>query len=717
MKRRKTSVNNLKINKLFFLCLHKKMITFALMNQRTILILLPFFVICAFLWACGEGKHAKMEAGRGDSLLFALGEKKNYTGMINLADSLEVTGDISEQNANRWRGTAYFFLGQMRASEYYYKKVVAAPLLTAYDRLNFNKAARRLSTILMRKGDYEGALRLAVKAEQLAKEDAGGTVTDRAVLLTTIGCCQLNLGMNEKASENFNRAYQMYNRIVQEDTVGRLFYHAFTGTSDVADVYLKLRNYIQANQWLDHADEMLRRYESLPASDSALVEKYQARLDLKRAVAKQGMGLSFEAAKSYKKGLGSEFAHSLEGHIAINDYLMAARRYHEAADNLRSLDQLLANNGVSLSLDNIQHYLLPKFRANVGANRRDSAIMVGMKLCDALENAILLAKSGDAIELATIYDTQQKEAEIAQQKNNLTKQRFIGTIIALLLIVVFFTIYILFRRKAQRRLSEAHAKLQNAYNQLEETTAAKERIESELRIARDIQMSMLPQSFPHQPGLDLYAAMMPAKEVGGDLYCYLQQGELLYFCIGDVSGKGVPASLFMAQATRLFRSLASQHMMPAEIATHMNAALTENNEQGMFVTMFIGLVDLPTGHLDFCNAGHNPPIVIDEERTCRFIEVLPNAPIGLWPGLNFDGETMTSIKHKLLFVYSDGLTEAENLRQEQFGEEHLLHLLGQHHALTSRQIIEMLKGEVDKHRNGAAPNDDLTMLCLELTGE
>ena len=103
--------------------------------------------------------------------------------------------------------------------------------------------------------------------------------------------------------------------------------------------------------------------------------------------------------------------------------------------------------------------------------------------------------------------------------------------------------------------------------------------------------------------------MTTAKEVGGDLYGYLLEGDQFYFCVGDVSGKGVPASLFMAQATRLFRTMASQRMMPAEIATRMNAALTENNDQGMFVTMFMGLVDLNTGRMDFCNCGHNPPVV------------------------------------------------------------------------------------------------------------
>ncbi|MBQ7509951.1 MAG: SpoIIE family protein phosphatase [Prevotella sp.] len=289
-----------------------------------------------------------------------------------------------------------------------------------------------------------------------------------------------------------------------------------------------------------------------------------------------------------------------------------------------------------------------------------------------------------------------------------------------LLIVVSLAIFLFFRIRAARKLRQAHSELQTAYSDLqaaneviEETTAAKERIESELRIARDIQQSMVPTIFPNRPDLDLYASMTPAKEVGGDMYSYLliEETQKLYFALGDVSGKGVPASLFMAQATRLFRTLAKQQMMPADIATHLNAELSEDNEQGMFITMFIGLVDLQTGHLDFCNAGHNPPVLAGQ-----FLEMESNAPIGLWPGLDYVGEQIDNISEKPLFIYTDGLNEAENQQQEQFSDERLLELLENTPFVNSRQTIEMLSAEVEKHRDGAEPNDDLTMMCFIIKG-
>jgi serine phosphatase RsbU (regulator of sigma subunit) len=278
------------------------------------------------------------------------------------------------------------------------------------------------------------------------------------------------------------------------------------------------------------------------------------------------------------------------------------------------------------------------------------------------------------------------------------QQRIVGLIVAIILLTVFFIVYSLLRRRA------ANLK------------AAKDRIESELRIARDIQMSMVPSTFPERDGLDMYASMTPAKEVGGDLYGYVLIGDKLYFAVGDVSGKGVPASLFMAQATRLFRTMATQGLMPAEICTHMNNELSgDDNVNGMFVTMFLGMLDLNSGHLYYCNAGHNPPVIGGGENQGEFLEMIANAPIGLFPGLDYEGEEIESVKGRALFIYTDGLNEAEDSEQNQFGDEKLLKILRDTHFDTARQVVETLYAEVQTHRNGAEPNDDLTMMCLRVS--
>jgi len=284
------------------------------------------------------------------------------------------------------------------------------------------------------------------------------------------------------------------------------------------------------------------------------------------------------------------------------------------------------------------------------------------------------------------------------ERNRLLK--WVAAFVFTFMVLAFVIVYALNRRKQLLRLKEA-------YDQLEATTAAKERIESELRIAREIQMAMVPHDFPESPRLDIYASMTPAKEVGGDLYDFVALDDKLYFCVGDVSGKGVPAALFMAMAARLFRTLCKYRLSPALIATAMNNELSLNNENGMFVTMFIGLLDLDSGHLDFCNAGHNPPVLDGE-----FVEMEPNAPLGLWEGLEYEGQSLDSIKGQQLFVYSDGLNEAENADHDQYGDDRLLRFVREHRRMESRPMVDLLLQDVESHVNGAAPSDDMTMLCL-----
>lgn len=320
-------------------------------------------------------------------------------------------------------------------------------------------------------------------------------------------------------------------------------------------------------------------------------------------------------------------------------------------------------------------------------------------------------------ELNTLF--QVDELKMEKERARYRYLLLIVGIVGLALIIFMVTRLMAARRlkTAHENLQKTHEELQTTYELLEYSIKARELVEGDLRVARDIQLGMLPQDFPERDDIDLYAIMTPAKAVGGDLYCYLILDDLLYFCVGDVSGKGVPASLFMSQAIRLFRSNAKLKYSPASIATHMNNELTEANDQGMFVTMFLGVINLTTGKMKYCNAGHNPPVLINEDGSAFFMNVQSNAPIGLWPGIDYDGEAIESVSNKTLFVYTDGINEAENQQQEQFTEERMLAILRQMPFENSRNIIEILKDAVEKHRDGAEPNDDLTMLCVRFTQE
>ncbi len=304
-------------------------------------------------------------------------------------------------------------------------------------------------------------------------------------------------------------------------------------------------------------------------------------------------------------------------------------------------------------------------------------------------------------ELNKRFELDELRAQQEREKMESERQQMYLLMAIVAIIFIAIVVFILLRLQAARRLAILKTE--------------QERIESELRIARNIQMSMVPSTFPNREGLDMYASMTPAREVGGDLYGYVINGDSLYFCLGDVSGKGVPASLFMAQATRLFQTLAKQGLPPAEICTRMNDALSgEDNGNMMFVTFFLGLIDLNTGHLSFCNAGHNPPIIGGSPTHGDFLKMAANVPLGLWAGFEFVGEEIDCIKGRPLFIYTDGLNEAEDTQQQQFGDERLLSILRNTHYESSQQVVEHLAEEVEKHRNGAEPNDDLTMMCIRV---
>ena len=675
---------------------------------------------------CRETRQQEIRAEQADSVIFQAGSVKQYKRMMELTDSFEVAGSISALDANRWRGVAYYRQGQYGMAEMCYRKALESKVVTKQDQLNYNKVARRLSEILLVRHDFEGSLRIAIPAVKKMEATGIGSDMDFAILLNNIGCCQLNLGRDADAQESFLTAREHYANRWKTDSTSRGFQEAVLGTVYTSQAYINTKRYAESIYWIDRTEMLLNMYRTKPDARKEYFDEYQGRIEIMRAVALEGLKKTDEAAQAYSAFLKTNYSKTAPGQINATDYLMVAGRYKEATLNYRHLSQALSEWGMVPTLDNIQLYMLPKYRANVEAGRRDSAQVVGRYILSELDEAISKQVNSTTAELATIYDTQGKDAEIARQQVDMAKQRLLSTGIALVLLITFFLIYTLNKRKAAHKLAaahrsleeahanleDAHSKLQSAYDELEKTTKAKERIESELRIARDIQMSMVPNIFPDAEGIDLYAAMLPAKEVGGDLYGYLLQGKELYFCVGDVSGKGVPASLFMAQATRLFRTLAAQHMKPAEIANQMNAALTENNEQGMFITMFIGFIDLSTGHMDYCNAGHNPPIIGMEP---TFLDVEPNAPIGIWEGMEYVGESLDNIMDIPIFVYSDGLNEAENAQQEQLGDERVLEFLRSHPFTSSKQTVEMLKEEVEKHRAGAERNDDLTMLSLRVT--
>ena len=244
----------------------------------------------------------------------------------------------------------------------------------------------------------------------------------------------------------------------------------------------------------------------------------------------------------------------------------------------------------------------------------------------------------------------------------------------------------------------------------------RQKIEGELRVATGIQMSMVPKTFPPFPDrddLDMAATIVPAKEVGGDLYDFFMRDNKLFFCVGDVSGKGVPAALVMAVTRTTFRNLSAHEDSPGRIVRMMNDNLSAMNENNMFVTFFCGVLDLESGHLSYCNAGHNPPLILTD--AIRELPVIPNLPLGIIEGMDYMGQEADFHYDDALFLYTDGLTEAENAVHEQFGMERTE--LALHGRKISKDHLESITKQVSLFVGDAPQSDDLTMLFIHYLGK
>lgn len=262
-----------------------------------------------------------------------------------------------------------------------------------------------------------------------------------------------------------------------------------------------------------------------------------------------------------------------------------------------------------------------------------------------------------------------------------------------------------------------HKDLQASIKQLQETTAAKERIESELKIAQKIQASMLPRIFPPFPDrteFDIYASMTPAKEVGGDFFdFFLVDENKVAIVIGDVSGKGVPAALFMVIAKTLIKNEAQQDISVDEIFYNVNNSLCKDNEELLFVTSFIAILDLKTGKLEYSNAGHNPPLIKREEGKFEYLEVNNGFVLGAMTDFEYKREVIDFNPGDIIYIYTDGITEAMNNNREQYSTDRLLNTFNNIEELEVENIENIIKFDVNKFVGDAPQYDDYTMLVLK----
>lgn len=264
------------------------------------------------------------------------------------------------------------------------------------------------------------------------------------------------------------------------------------------------------------------------------------------------------------------------------------------------------------------------------------------------------------------------------------------------------------------------------FRRLQRVTITKTGIERDLKVASSIQMGMIPKlypAFPERKELDVCGFLKPAKSVGGDLYDYFVRDNKLFFCIGDVSGKGIPASLFMTVIVALFRNISLHQDDPAEIMSSLNGTISKGNEHCMFCTMFIGVLDLKTGELNYSNGGHNAPIIrrLNDKGgvDVHYMDVKRNLAVGLIQDFIFRSEKTSLKPGEAVFLYTDGVTEAEDAYHHLFGEEATLAALSDarnHDIRSAKGFVDYVYSCIENHAHDTEQSDDITMLVVEYKG-
>lgn len=246
-----------------------------------------------------------------------------------------------------------------------------------------------------------------------------------------------------------------------------------------------------------------------------------------------------------------------------------------------------------------------------------------------------------------------------------------------------------------------------------ENEMERERIDTELQVAKRIQSEMLPHDDITHENVDIAAKLLPARKVGGDIYDYFLRDDKLFFCIGDASGKGVPSALIMSVTHSMFRSFGSRESNPARIMQSINQAVCHGNDSSMFVTFFIGVLDLPTGRLHYCNAGHDTPIVISDE--LHNLDVKANMVLGIVKDWFYEGQITIMKPGDTLLLYTDGLTEAMDIKHRQFGFHRVINTITLHKSESVQQLLDTITTETKDFVGNAEQSDDLTLLTVRYT--
>ena len=411
-----------------------------------------------------------------DSLILAVGDTRDIPRLLAVIDSVEQRGELTLAKSIFFRTVAYNMQGEYRSSFELYNLLADIDVMAITDPgelecyvYSYDNYVRLLCDLKR----YDAALREAYAVDRKLREAGQPSFVDRPNIARTIGDCQLNIGQTEKAADSYQRAL----RSIRERLAtchDPLDYRECQQTiTAIAMAYIHAGYYAEAVPWMTLQDSMFEAAQKHPLRDSVYVDEMKAEISYCKALLAEAQGRDAFAERAYQDYLSTNTAKRLGSIINGSEFLMKTHRYSEAADNYSRLDQFMQESGTEANLENIGRYMLPKYRANLLAGRKDTALNVAIQIAEAYDSALIRQKLGDAAILSTVFDTEGKERQIAEQRAELSHQREVGIGIGLMLIVIFFGIYTIFRRQAYHRLDATNRELLIAKEKAEESARIK----------------------------------------------------------------------------------------------------------------------------------------------------------------------------------------------------------------------------------------------------
>lgn len=411
-----------------------------------------------------------------DSVVSDIGDERDFARLLVVTDSFERAGELTPVRAIFYKTIAYNIMGQQRnALNLYYKlaAIEVKALESQADLESYIYSYKDYVRLLCNMRSYDRVLREAYHADRKLKEAGYDSFVDHQDIAQMIGECQLYLNQAPQAAEHFAKSLQtMRKRLVTNHDPLDLLECQKTMNA-IARGYIHTGRYDEATPWIARQDSLFAAADNHPQRDSVYVDEMKAEINYSKALLAHAQGREAEAERAFADYQSTELAKQLGSVINANEYLMLTHRYEEAAERYTQLERFMKESGYQVDLEAFGRYLMPKFRANMLAGHRDSALQVAIQVAEVYDSALARQKMSDADLLTTIYDTEGKERQIAEQRAELSQQRLFTVAIVTVILIIFFLIYTIQRRKAYRALNATNRQLMLANERAEESSRMK----------------------------------------------------------------------------------------------------------------------------------------------------------------------------------------------------------------------------------------------------